>query len=189
MTTPRNIAWLAAGVLFVIASIAINYQVKIAMHRQRTGSLREMGNVKVGQPAPDFTLNDLSNQPVSLSSLRGKKVVLLDFWATWCGPCRMAMPGLQELQDKFKSKGFEVLSVDQAEGSDVVRPFIERKKYSFHVVLDADGQVGSQYGVRGIPTLVLVDKKGGVQFIRVGYSPNEEDLNAMVEHLVAELPP
>lgn len=185
MTTPRNIAWFAAGVLFVTASIAINYEVKVGMHRQRAGSVRELGNIKVTQPAPDFTLNDLSNQPVTLSSLRGKKVALLDFWATWCGPCRMAMPGLQELQDKFKDNGFEVLSVNQGEEADVVRPFIEQKKYTFHVVLDS-GEVGGNYGVSGIPTLVLVDKKGYVQWIRVGYSPDDDDLTDLVKRLTKE---
>lgn len=182
----RKAGWILGGIAFAIATIAINYQVKVAMHAGRSGSVKEMGNIKVGQPAPDFSLNDLSNQPVSLSSFRGKKVLVLDFWATWCGPCRMAMPGLQELQDEFKDRGFQVMSIDQGERADQVRVFIERKKYSFHVVLDSDGAVGDEYGVRGIPTLVLVDKKGTVRWIRVGYSPNEGELKTLIEQAIKE---
>jgi peroxiredoxin len=179
----RKAGGIIGGVLFVIGSVAINYQVKIAMHHERAGSVKEMGHIKVGEPAPDFSLNDLSNRPVTLASFRGEKVVLLDFWATWCGPCRMAMPGLQELQEKFKGRSLEILSLNQGEPADQVRPFIERKKYSFHVLLDSAGEVGEKYGVRGIPALVLVDKKGAVQWIRVGYSPEEDDLKAIIERL------
>jgi peroxiredoxin len=95
----------------------------------------------------------------------------------------MAMPGLQVLADKFKGQGLEILSVDQGESAEVVRPFIEKEKYSFHVVLDKDQAAAQHYGVQGIPTLVLVDKNGVVQWIRVGYSSNEDDLRQLVEKL------
>jgi peroxiredoxin len=183
MTKLPKFFWIVAGVLFAAASIAINYEVKFTMHHQGVGSVQQLGDVKVGQPAPDFTLQDLSSHPVTLSSDRGQKVVLLDFWATWCGPCRMAMPDLQDLADKFKDHGFEILSVNQGESADQVRDFLQRHKYTFHVILDQNQAVGSQYGVQGIPTLVLVDKKGVVQWIRVGYSENEDDLQALVGKL------
>jgi len=185
MKLPK-IAWISVGVLFALASIAIHYEVKIGLHQQRGGSVPEMGNVKVGPPAPDFSLPDLSSNSVTLSSYRGQKIVLMDFWATWCGPCRMAMPGLQELQDKFKDRGLEILSINQGETAEPVRNFIQRKKYSFHVVLDQDGAVGGNYGVRGIPTLVLVDKKGVVQWLRVGYSGNDDELRQRLERLTRE---
>lgn len=184
MAVPRNISSIAFGVLGV-ACMAISLIV-ISKQRQRTGSVQEMGNIQVAQLAPDFTLNDLANQPVTLSALRGSKVALLDFWATWCGPCRSAMPGLQGLQDKFKGKGLEVLSLDQNEEAGVVRRFIAQNNYSLHVVLDSGSQVGSQYGVRGIPTLVLVDKKGYVQWIRVGYSGDDDELTGLVDRLTKE---
>jgi peroxiredoxin len=145
-----------------------------------------MGNVKVGKPAPDFSLPDLSGKPVTLSSYRGQKLVLMDFWATWCGPCRMAMPGLQELQDKFKDRGLEILSINQGETAEPVRNFIQRKKYTFHVVLDQDGDVGGKYGVRGIPTLVLVNKEGVVQWLQVGYSGDDDELRQLLERLTKE---
>lgn len=186
MTRTRKIAWAVAAVLFALATIGIHYEVKIAMRNGRAGSVGVMGNIKVGMAAPDFSLSDLSNQTVTLSSFRGRKVVLLDFWATWCGPCRMEMAGLQDLYGKFKDRGLEILSVNQGESADQARNFIQRKKYSFHVVLDQDEAVGNRYGVRGIPTLALVDKKGEVRWIRVGYSPSEGELSNLLGRLTAE---
>jgi len=186
MTSIRKITWVITGMLFVIASVAIHYQVKMGMGHRRSGSVRELGNIKVGQPAPEFSLKDLSDQPVALSSFRDRKVVVLDFWATWCGPCRMAMPDLQELHDKFKDDGLEILSVNQGESAEQVRHFIEHKKYSFHVVLDPDTAVGDQYGVRGIPTLVVMNKRGVVQRIQVGYSANGDELRKLIERLTKE---
>jgi len=182
MRVARSV-WIGAGVLFVIGTIAIHYEVKVRLHQQGGGAVQEMGNVKVGQPAPDFSLRDLSDRPVTLASYRGQKPVLMDFWASWCGPCRMSMPGLQELQDKFKERGLEVLSINQGDAPDLVREFIGRKKYTFHVVLDRDGQVGSQYGIRAIPAMVLVDKDGLVRWLRVGYSEHETELQKLLEIL------
>jgi peroxiredoxin len=174
-------------VLFAAATIAIHYQVKYVMHAPRSGSQQTMGNVKVGQQAPDFSIQDLSGHPVTLASYRGKTVVIMDFWATWCGPCRMAMPGLQDIADQYKGDGLEILSVDQGEEADQVQNLIERKKYTFHVVLDHDQAVGSQYGVKAIPAIVVVDKKGVVRWLSVGYSPkNETDIKALVAGLIKE---
>ena len=107
--------WLFALAAFAAATVWINYEVKVKVQGgQGSGSVLEMGNVKVNQPAPDFSALDLSGNAVSLASFRGHKVVLLDFWATWCGPCRMAMVALQDLQDKYKNQGLEILSLNQA---------------------------------------------------------------------------
>ena len=175
-----------AGLLFAAASIAINYQVKFVMHRSGNGAVQQLGAISVGQPAPDFTLEDLSGHPVTLSSYRNQKVVLMDFWATWCGPCRMAMPDLQTLADKFKDGNFEILSLNQGESADQVRDFLQRRKYTFHALLDPGSAVGNQFGVQAIPTLVLVDKKGVVQFIRIGYAENEDNLWKLVTKLTKE---
>ncbi len=182
--------WTIAGVLFAVASLGIHYQVKFRMHQgQAGGSIRQMGNVKVGEAAPDFSLPDLTSQAVTLSSFRRQKVLLLDFWATWCGPCKMAMPGLQTLQQEFKDRGFEIISVNQGEAADQVRSFIGRKKYSFHVVLDKDQAVGNKYGVRAIPTLVVVDKHGLIQWLHVGYSEDTAELRQLVQRLIQEEKP
>ena len=186
MRLPK-IVWIAVGVLFAAVSAYIQYEVKVRLHhRQAGGSKRELGNLKLGDPAPDFSSRDLSEGPVSLVSYRGRKVVLLDFWATWCGPCRMAMPGLQSLHDEFKDRGLEILSVNQDEPAVQVRHFINRKKYTVHVILDPDSAIGHRYGVRGIPTLVVVDKQGLVQWLQVGYSQDQSELRQLLERLTKE---
>jgi len=183
----RHMVQIVALAVFAAATIWINYEVKVNVQGGHAGgSVHEMGNVKLGQPAPDFSVPDLSGNKVSLSAYRRQKVVLLDFWATWCGPCRMAMVGLQTLQDKYKGQGLEILSLNQGEPADQVRQFINRKKYGFHVVLDADGNIGAKWGVRGIPTLVLVDKSGVIQWLQVGYNKDESEMQQAVERLIKQ---
>jgi peroxiredoxin len=164
-----------------MASVAIHYEVKIAMH-QRSGSVQTLGQLKVSEPAPDFTLQDLSGQTVKLSSFRGR-AVYIDFWATWCGPCKAALPGLQELTDEFKNQGLEIVTIDQGEGLDQVRSFIERKKYSFQVLLDPDSAVGNIYGVRALPTSVFIDRNGIVQSISVGNMSTADDIRKRFDRM------
>jgi peroxiredoxin len=173
--------------LFAAATIWINYEIKVKIQGGRGGgSVHEMGNVQVGKAAPDFSTLDLSNRMVSLSDYRNKKVVLLDFWATWCGPCRMEMVELQLLQDKLKGEDFEILSLDQGEAADQVGQFISRKKYGFHVLLDSNGNVGRKYGVRGIPSLVLIDKQGDIQWLQAGYSQGNGELEQKIKDLTGK---
>jgi peroxiredoxin len=184
-STAKRVLWIAALLVFAAATFSINYEVKVKIQGgQSGGAVREMGNVKLNQPAPDFSALDLSSNKVSLTSYRGQKVVLLDFWATWCGPCRMAMVGLQSLREKYKGQDLEILSLNQAEPAVQVRQFIDRKKYTFHVLLDADQSIGAKYGVRGIPTMVLVDKSGVIQWLQVGYGKDESELQQAVERLL-----
>jgi peroxiredoxin len=184
---PLSPAWIAAGILFAGATVWINYEVKVKLQPdEKSGAVRELGRIRVGEPAPDFSARDLSRQTVSLSDYRGRKVVLVDFWATWCGPCKLAMPGLQSRLDEFRARGLEVLSVDQGETAEAAGDFIRRKAYGFHVLLDPDSSIGARYGVTAIPTLVAVDKQGIVRSIRVGYSPDESSLRQLLEQLVRE---
>jgi peroxiredoxin len=166
---PRKLAWIIAGALFAVASVAIHYEVKIGM-RQRSGPAHALRPLKVSEPTPDFTLQDLGGQTVTLSPYRGRKAVLIDFWAVWCGAGKAALPGIQDLTDKFKDRDLEVVTIDQRETLEQVRYLIDRSHYSFRVLLDLDRAVGDTYGVRGIPTSVLVDKTGVVQWISVADS-------------------
>jgi len=120
-----------------------------------------------GQKAEDFTLNDLAGKPVKLSSLKGK-VVLLDFWATWCGPCRVEMPSIQKLHARFKNKGLVVLGINYGEEASRVKPFLVKNGYDFRILLDREQRVGQRYQVGGIPTLFIIDKTGVIRAHFVG---------------------
>ena len=125
--------------------------------------------VKAGDAAPDFALKDLAGTEVSLASLKGK-VIVLDFWATWCGPCKAAMPVIQKLHDEYASKGVAVLGVNTWEQNQkAVRDYIASKKYTYPCLLDGD-KLAEAYGVPGIPTLVVIGKDGKVALVEVGLS-------------------
>jgi peroxiredoxin len=124
--------------------------------------------------ARDFTLAGLDGKPVKLSSFRGNSVVILDFWATWCPPCRMSMPILQKLKDSLGSRGLVVLSIDQGENADTVRSFIRQNNYTLQVLLDPNGAAAAAWGVTGLPTMFVIDKEGVVRDQEVGYDPAME---------------
>jgi peroxiredoxin len=123
----------------------------------------ERNAVKLGEPAPNFRLRDLNGQMVSLSDLRGK-VVLLNFWATWCGPCRVEMPAMEELYRTFSRNDFEILAVStDAQGASVTRPFQQENHLTFPILHDADYRVGLTYGARSLPMTFMVDRQGIVR--------------------------
>lgn len=143
----------------------------------------------LNQAAPDFTLIDLAGDSVSLKDLRGK-IVILDFWATWCGPCLASFPGMQQAVERFRADSqVEFLFVNTWErGDDVqkrVSDFIKGKNYPFHVLLDLKNEVVAAYGVEGIPTKFVIDKNGIIRFKSVGYggsvSEMVEELSTMIE--------
>jgi peroxiredoxin len=120
-----------------------------------------------GAPAPDFTLKDTSGQDVTLSSLKGQ-VVLINFWATWCGPCRFEMPAIQQRYEALKEKGFTVLAVNLDEPLDDVSAFAESYKLTFPVLLDPGAAVNDLYRVRVYPTSFMVDEEGTVSRLHLG---------------------
>lgn len=126
------------------------------------------GRPTTGSPAPDFRLMDLHGKAVSLSDYRGK-VVLLNFWATWCGPCKIEMPGMEALYRSMHSKGLEILavSVDQ-QGEAVTRPFQEALGLSFPILHDLDYQVGLTYGARTLPMTFAIDRQGVIRQLVYG---------------------
>jgi len=119
--------------------------------------------IKLGEPAPNFQLPDLNGHLVTLSDLRGK-VVLLNFWATWCGPCRVEMPAMEQLYHTFVREDFEILAVSiDAQGMVVTRPFQQEYHLTFPILHDPDYRVGLTYGARSIPMTFLVDRQGVVR--------------------------
>jgi peroxiredoxin len=123
----------------------------------------ERNVVKLGEPAPNFQLRDLNGRLVTLSDLRGK-VVLLNFWATWCGPCRVEMPAMEQLYRTFSRKDFEILAVStDAQGVAITRPFQQENHLTFPILHDADYRVGLTYGARSLPMTFMVDRQGVVR--------------------------
>ncbi len=132
------------------------------------------------QPAPDFSLVDLDGRKVSLKSLKGKTVIL-DFWATWCGPCKASFPGMQKAVEQYKSNSsvqfLFINSWENAEDKKVnAKQFIEEHNYPFHVLLDNDNKVIEDYRVSGIPTKFVVDGNGNIRFMKVGFSGNIDEM-------------
>ena len=126
-------------------------------------SVGQRGMVKPGEPAPNFQLRDMNGRVVALSDLRGK-VVLLNFWATWCGPCRIEMPAMERLYRTYDRKDFEILAVStDAQGVAVTRPFQQENKLTFPILHDADFRVGLSYGARTLPMTFMVDREGIVR--------------------------
>lgn len=137
--------------------------------------------------APDFLLRTLDGQNRSLRQDRGK-IVLMNFWATWCPPCIREMPAMQRLYDKFRTRGLEIVAVSVDQGNpDAVRKFAEDMKLNFPIVLDPDQTTKQAYQVRALPTTYLIDRKGRV--VAVGMGAREWDGEAafdLIEHLLNE---
>ena len=116
----------------------------------------------VGTPAEDFQLVDLNGNPQRLGDYRGK-VVLLNFWATWCKPCTTEMPAMQRTYDKLREKGFVVLAVNELEDETEVREHIRQFGHTFPVLMDRDNKVANQFGVYGLPVSFFIDERGVVR--------------------------
>jgi peroxiredoxin len=148
-------------------------------------------DVKVGEPAPDFVLKNLAGKKVRLSSYKGKKVVLLDFWATWCNVCKKQLPAINRDYNKYRDQGYEVLSIVlNASDAAGVRKIKKSKKLDFPILLDAQWKVSKKYGLEGpIPVMVVVDINGIVRFTHFGGFPDgENEIPYVVEALLSEIP-
>lgn len=140
----------------------------------------------IGKPAPDFVLQDLSGKTVALSSFKGKPL-LINFWATWCGPCKIETPWLIELQNQYASKGFEVIGIstegedlkpDDKEGLDrqktAIAKFIKEEHMQYPVLVNGDSLVGPYGGLDAMPTSIYVNAEGKVVAVQLGITSKDD---------------
>ena len=138
-----------------------------------TGPHKPTANAQVFQEAPNFTLPDLNGKPFTFSNLKGK-VVILDFWATWCPPCRAEIPHFKSLYSQYKGDGLEVIGIalDQG-GANVVRPFAEDFQINYPILIGNQRVTEDYGGIRGIPTTFIIDRQGRIVEKFVGYRDKE----------------
>ena len=123
-----------------------------------------------GHLAPDFSLKTLDGKTVRLSELRGKKAVLINFWATWCPPCRLEMPTMQKIYTEYKGKGFEILAINiEPDAQEEIRDFIKELRLTFPVLLDSNMKVTRKYRLIGLPVSMLIDRQGIIRSKEIGY--------------------
>ncbi len=127
----------------------------------------------VGEAAPDFALKSASGENLRLSEYRGE-VVMINFWATWCGPCRQEMPLLDELYDRYARVGFRLLGVNIDDNRQQAIRMVEELDVSFPVLFDSEKSVSKEYQVEAMPVTVLVDRDGKVRYVHHGYQPGYE---------------
>ncbi len=140
----------------------------------------------IGQPAPPFTLPDGAGQTVSLTDYSGQ-VVLINFWASWCGPCREEMPLLDQLSDRYGPLGFTMLGVNVEEDSSLADRFLDGTPVGFPILYDRENKVSKLYDVIAMPTTVIVDRQGQIRFVHHGYEAgNENEYQDQIRALIRE---
>ena len=138
------------------------------------------------KPAPEFALKDANGQTVHLSDYRGK-VVLLDFWATWCGPCKVEIPWFIDFEAQFKNKGFAVVGVSMDEdGWNVIKPYVQKMNMNYRVLLGNDTVSNAYGGLDSLPTTLLIDRDGGIASVHVGVSMGKEEFRNAIVQLLRE---
>jgi peroxiredoxin len=139
-----------------------------------------------GQAAPDFSLKSATGENLRLSEYRGD-VVMVNFWATWCGPCRQEMPLLDELYSRYGRVGFSLLGVNIDDNSSKAMNMVSELGVSFPVLFDSRKEVSELYQVNAMPVTVLIDREGTVRYVHHGYKPGyEDDYQTQIRALIRE---
>jgi thiol-disulfide isomerase/thioredoxin len=125
-------------------------------------------------PAPQFTLDARGGSKISLTQYKGQ-VVMLNFWASWCGPCRQEMPLLENIYKKYNKMGFTLIGVNVEPNSNEAEGFLKQTPVSFPVIYDKDSTVSKAYDVQGMPSTVIIDRKGNIRVLHRGYKPGDEN--------------
>lgn len=145
---------------------------------------------QIGHKAPDFTLQDMDGKTVALADYLGKNPIMIDFWATWCNPCKVELPHLDDIYQKYQDQGliFLAISEDSPRSASKVKPYVHSKKYAATIPLDPDGQVLRKFfGEDTLPYTVLIDREGKIVRTFTGYVPGQEkDIEKLVEELLGK---
>ena len=186
-TTAARIGRFAIGSLFGVAFIAMCFAmltaalkgpdtIKVVGVNGGNFGLRGQApteRLKAGDPAPDFVLAQLGGDPVQLSKLQGK-TVLVNFWATWCDPCKEEMPAIQQFYQKYKDQNVVVLAVSMKDSEEAVKSYFKDNNLSMPVLLDGTGEVPGGYRATGVPESFFVDKTGHVQAFSIGIMDDKQ---------------
>ncbi|ABC29389.1 Thiol-disulfide isomerase and thioredoxins [Hahella chejuensis KCTC 2396] len=132
------------------------------------------GAAEIKGPAADFTLKSSLGKNLRLQEYRGQ-VVLINFWASWCGPCRQEMPILEDIYKKYEKFGFTIFAVNVDEDSSLANEFLKDTKVTFPILYDNQNKVSRLYDVKAMPTTVIVDRNGNMRYLHKGYQPGTED--------------
>ena len=171
---------LIGGVAALLGTVACSFSENSSEKANPKSAVKQDKTRKI---APEFALKDASGRTVHLSDYKGK-VVLLDFWATWCGPCNIEIPWFSEFEKKYQSRGFEVLGVSMDDdGWKAINPFVSRKNINYRILLGND-TTGDQYGgVEALPTTFVIDRNGRIASVHVGLSGKKEFEDAIEQLL------
>jgi peroxiredoxin len=163
--TPKGVLLL---LLLLVVTIPLTWKAK-SLEKRLFG--RTDDNALLNKPAPALALKTLSGEPVSLADFRGKKKVVVSFWASWCGPCRLELPELQAFYEKYhpKNDSFEVLAISTDEYPQAAAQFVREAKLTFPVLLDSESKASDAFGVEGIPVLFVIDENGRINMVQSGY--------------------
>jgi peroxiredoxin len=146
------------------------------------------GDPQAGKPAPDLSLTTIDNQPIKLSDLKGK-VVVLDFWAVFCGPCKESLPNLARISSDpaLAARGLKVIAVDCHEDPQTVRKFLDENHLNLTVALDTDESAESAYAVNGIPNTFVIGRDGTIQHSILGFEgkATEDELDTAIDKALA----
>jgi len=155
-------------VLFLCGFALFSFHLKQQLNREQS----PIESLKINDPMPDFAVTDLAGKSVAFKQLaQGKKVVAVNFWASWCGPCRMEMPNLEKLYREKNKQGFALFAISEDEAREKLDAYLKEKPVTFPIFIDDKGKVAEELGIKSLPTTVLIGPNGQVVQVTEGVQP------------------